>query len=107
LTLGAATLDGYRRQVINDKRSNILEDIRTKRESMSEEIKVEYEKIIADNYNNTKNKGASLWLVDIKMLQINIKKLWINIMLNLVSIIKMNRLSHIQNWITVWMKLVN
>jgi hypothetical protein len=58
MILGAATLDGYRRQVINDQSSNILEEIKKERNYKSQEIKKEYDIIIEENFNNTKNKCA-------------------------------------------------
>lgn len=58
MILGAATLDGYRRQVINDRKNNILEEIQKHRESHSETIKAEYDKIIEDNFKNTKTKAT-------------------------------------------------
>ena len=60
LILGAATLDGYRRQVLNDKKNNILEEIQKQRNSLSEGRKVEYDKAIEEMSNNTKNKAAIL-----------------------------------------------
>jgi hypothetical protein len=58
IILGAATLDGYRIHIINDRNNNILEVIKTKRNSFSEEGKVEYDKVIEEMFNNTKNKAA-------------------------------------------------
>jgi hypothetical protein len=34
IILGAATLDGYRRQLINDRKNNILEEIQKQRDSL-------------------------------------------------------------------------
>lgn len=50
--IGAATLDGYRRQVINDKANNILEKIKQEKESNTAAIKVEYDKILSDARKN-------------------------------------------------------
>ena len=60
LILGAASLDGYRRQVLNDRKNNILEEIQKQRNSLSEDRKVEYDKVIEEMSNNTKNKAAIL-----------------------------------------------
>ena len=37
MILGAATLDGYRRQVLNDRKNNVLEVIKKEREALSAE----------------------------------------------------------------------
>jgi hypothetical protein len=58
LILGAATLDGYRRQVINDRKNNILEVIEKERESNTEITKLEYDKAIEEKFKNTQNKAA-------------------------------------------------
>jgi hypothetical protein len=58
MILGAATLDGYRRQIINERKNNILELIQKERNSLSEDIKVEYDKVIEDISNNTKSKAV-------------------------------------------------
>jgi|SRR5271168_357890 len=60
LILGAATMDGYRRQVVNDRKNNILEEIQKERNSLSEDTKTAYDKIIEESFNNTKNKAAIL-----------------------------------------------
>jgi hypothetical protein len=76
IILGAATLDGYRRQLINDRKNNILEEIQKQRDALllplpvafakakeeqrSEDRKVAYDKAIEEMYNNTKNKAAIL-----------------------------------------------
>ena len=60
IILGAATLDGYRRQVINDRKNNILEEIQKQRNSLSEDIRVAYDKTIEDLSNKIKNKAAIL-----------------------------------------------
>ena len=44
LVLGSITLDGYRRQVLNDRNNNILEKIKRERTNFSEEQKQEYDK---------------------------------------------------------------
>ena len=58
LILGAATTDGYRRQLLNDRKNNILEEIQKQRNSLSEYTKAAYDKIIEESFNNTKNKAA-------------------------------------------------
>ena len=58
--LGAATLDGYRRQFVNDKNNNILEAIQAQRNSFSEDRRLAYDKAIDEMANNTKNKAAIL-----------------------------------------------
>jgi hypothetical protein len=60
LILGAATMDGYRRQIVNDRKSNILDEIQKQRNSLSEDTKAAYDKIIEESFNNTKNKAAIL-----------------------------------------------
>jgi hypothetical protein len=60
LILGAATMDGYRRQIVNDRKNNILEEIKKERNSLSEDTKAAYDKIIEESFNNTKNKAAIL-----------------------------------------------
>jgi hypothetical protein len=61
--IGAATLDGYRRQVINDceAANNILEKIKTERESNTAAIKVVafgYDKILEEKINSSKSKAT-------------------------------------------------
>ena len=58
MILGAATLDGYRRQFINDRKNNILEEIQKQRNELSENTKVAYDKAIEDMNDNVKNKSA-------------------------------------------------
>lgn len=58
MILGAATLDGYRRQVVNDRQDNTLEKIKAEREANTETINAEYDKLIEDKINNTKCKAA-------------------------------------------------
>ena len=58
MILGAATIDGYRRQIINERKNYILDEIQKERNSLSENIKMEYDKIIEETFNNTKNKAA-------------------------------------------------
>jgi len=58
IILGAASLDGYRRQIINDRNSNILEEIQKQRNSLSEDRRLAYDKAIEDICNSTKNKAA-------------------------------------------------
>lgn len=58
MMLGAATLDGYRRQVLNDKSNNMLEVIKKEREANTETIKVEYDRLIEDKINVTQTKAA-------------------------------------------------
>jgi len=58
LIIGAATMDGYRRQIVNDRKNNILEEIQKQRNSLSEDTKAAYDKIIEESFNNTKNKAA-------------------------------------------------
>ena len=58
IILGAASLDGYRRQIINDRKNNILEEIQKQRNSLSEDRRVAYDKAIEEMANNTKNKAA-------------------------------------------------
>ena len=60
LILGAATLVGYRRLLINDSRNNLLEEIKKQRDSLSEDRKVAYDKSIEEMSNETKNKAAIL-----------------------------------------------
>jgi len=56
--LGAATLDGYRRQILNDRNNNILESIQGQRNSFSEDRRVAYDKAIEEMANDTKNKAS-------------------------------------------------
>src|SRR5947207_15831669 len=58
MILGAATLDGYRRQIINERKNNILEEIQKERNSLSEDRKIEYDKLIDDMNKNTENTGV-------------------------------------------------
>jgi len=58
IILSAATLDGYRRQVLSDRENTILDAIKKEKESNTEAMKVEYDKIIEENIKNTKNKAA-------------------------------------------------
>jgi hypothetical protein len=60
IILGAASLDGYRRQIINDRRNNILEEIQKQRNSLSEDRRLAYDKAIEEMSNNTKNKASIL-----------------------------------------------
>lgn len=60
IIIGAATLDGYRRQILNDRKNNILEEIQRQRNSFSEDIRVAYDKAIEESSNITKNKAAIL-----------------------------------------------
>lgn len=60
LILGAATMDGYSRQLVNDRKNNILEEIKKQINSLSEDTKAAYDKIIEESFNNTKNKAAIL-----------------------------------------------
>jgi len=60
IILGAATLDGYRRQLINERKNNLLEEIQKQRNSLSEDRKVAYDKAIEEMSNNTNNKAAIL-----------------------------------------------
>lgn len=59
LVLGSITLDGYRRQVLNDRNNNILEKIKRERTNFSEEQKQEYDKWI--DMENKKNKTQSVF----------------------------------------------
>ena len=58
MILGAVTLDGYRRQVINDNNNNILEVINKERNSLSELNKKLLDKMIEDESIKTKNKAV-------------------------------------------------
>ena len=65
--LGIAALDGYRRQVLNDGKTNLLEGIKKERDSLSQERnslseyrQAAYDKSMEDMANNTKNKAANL-----------------------------------------------
>jgi len=58
MVLAAATLDGYRRQYLNDKADNMLELIKKERESKTEDIKAGYDKILEENIKNTKTQAA-------------------------------------------------
>lgn len=58
-TLGAITLDGYRRQVLNDRNNNVLEQIIKERSKFSEEQRQEYDKWI--DMENKKNKTQSVF----------------------------------------------
>lgn len=58
MVLAAATLDGYRRQYLNDKANNMLELIKKERESKTEDIKAGYDKILEENIKNTKSQAA-------------------------------------------------
>jgi hypothetical protein len=49
LILGAATMDGYRRQLVNDRKNNILDDIQKQRNSLSEDTKAAYDKVIEES----------------------------------------------------------
>nr|YP_009653004.1 hypothetical protein [Laccaria amethystina]QCG70062.1 hypothetical protein [Laccaria amethystina] len=59
MVLGAITLDGYRRQVLNDRNNNILDKIRKERSDFSEEQRQEYDKWI--DMENKKNKTQSVF----------------------------------------------
>jgi hypothetical protein len=58
MILGAATLDGYRRQVINDRTNNTLDIIQKEREIISEASKAEFDKSILGHLNYTKSQAA-------------------------------------------------
>jgi len=58
--LGSATLYGYRRQIFNDRKNNILDKINEERNSLSEEIKALYDKAIEEAINKTKNTATLL-----------------------------------------------
>lgn len=58
LVLGAATLEGYRRQVVNDKNKSILDKIRNERDELSKSHKEQYDKIIAEEFEKSKNQAA-------------------------------------------------
>jgi hypothetical protein len=58
--LGLATLDGYRRQVQNDKSSKVLEEIQKQKDLISENNKISHDKVIEELSNITANKAANL-----------------------------------------------
>jgi hypothetical protein len=58
MILGAATLDGYRRQVVNDKNNNTLDQINKERASLSKDRQTEFDKYVEQSLENTKNKAA-------------------------------------------------
>jgi hypothetical protein len=58
LILGAATLDGYRRQVLKDRHNNILRTIQEERESLTEASKIEADKAVASAWEKIQNKAA-------------------------------------------------
>nr|YP_010160548.1 hypothetical protein K4Y30_mgp20 [Gymnopilus junonius]QRH17734.1 hypothetical protein [Gymnopilus junonius] len=60
MILSAATLDGYRRQVINDRNNNVLEEINKQRNELSSERRAAYDKAIENMSQNDKNKSAML-----------------------------------------------
>jgi hypothetical protein len=60
MILGAATLDGYRRQVLNDKKNKILDEIKKERDSLSESRKIEYDKWVEEMSNNTNSKATMM-----------------------------------------------
>jgi hypothetical protein len=59
LALGAITLDGYIRQVLNYRNNNVLEQIIKERSKFSEEQRQEYDKWI--DMENKKNKTQSVF----------------------------------------------
>jgi AAA+ ATPase superfamily predicted ATPase len=59
LLISAATLDGYIRQILKDRKNNILEEIK-KINSLSEDRSLAYDKAIEEMSNNTKNKATIL-----------------------------------------------
>lgn len=58
LVLGAATWDGYRRQVVNDKNNSILDKIRNERDELSKSHKEQYDKNFAEEFEKSKNQAA-------------------------------------------------
>ncbi len=55
--LGAATLDGYRRNIINDRNNNVLNTIRKQQEALDETQRKAYEAKIEEQINEAKNKA--------------------------------------------------
>ncbi len=55
--LGAATLDGYRRNIINDRNNNVLNTIRKQQEALDETQRKAYEAKIEEQTNEAKNKA--------------------------------------------------
>src|ERR1700730_5937599 len=58
IVLGAATLDGYRRQLMNERANNILEVIQKERNSLSEERQKVYDTVIENVSKETRNKDV-------------------------------------------------
>lgn len=58
MIIGAATLDGYRRQILNDKTNNLLDAITKEAASLEEDKKLEYLKQIEEMRNKTVYKAA-------------------------------------------------
>jgi predicted PurR-regulated permease PerM len=58
IVLGAATLDGYRRQLMNERANNILEVIQKERNSLSEERQKVYDTVIENVSKETRNKAV-------------------------------------------------
>nr|BAM29334.1 hypothetical protein [Lentinula edodes] len=56
--LAAATLDGYRRTVLNDRINKEHETIRKKKNELSESNKIEYDKIIEEESKKTKTEDT-------------------------------------------------
>jgi len=56
IVIGSATLDGYRRQYVNDNNNNILEKIKEQRHKLKEDEQREYDRLIEEQANKNKNK---------------------------------------------------
>jgi len=56
IVIGSATLDGYRRQYVNDNNNNILEKIKEQRHKLKEDEQREYDRLIEEQANKIKNK---------------------------------------------------
>lgn len=58
MIISAATLDGYRRQVINDLNNNTLEKVSKERSELSESIREAYDRYLAEETLKSKNVAA-------------------------------------------------
>jgi len=54
IVIGSATLDGYRRQYVND--NNILDKIKEQRDKLKEDEQREYDRLIEEQATKLKNK---------------------------------------------------
>jgi len=57
LLLAAATLDGYRRQVINDRSKDVLTEIARKENVWTEARREEYRKLLVEHADRSKHWG--------------------------------------------------